>query len=62
MMAANLAANWPHTCIFSWPLADGGMTSAERQKLTQLRRERSRRREDLDILNRAAVTFAEETR
>ena len=38
------------------------MTSAERQKLTQFGREHSRRHEDVDILNLAAASFAEETR
>ena len=41
---------------------DGGLTSAERQELNQLRRECRRLREDVEILKRATVFFAKETR
>ena len=41
---------------------DGGLTSTERQELAQLRRENRRLREDVDILKRATIFFAKETR
>ena len=41
---------------------DGGLTSAERQELVQLRRECRRLREDVEILKRATAFFAKETR
>ncbi len=37
-----------------------GLTSAEKQELTQLRRENARLREERDILKRAAAWFAQE--
>jgi transposase len=37
---------------------DGGLTSAERQELIELRRECSRLREDVEILKRATAFFA----
>src|SRR6266550_3610489 len=37
---------------------DGGLTSAERQELVQLRRECRRLREDVEILKRATAFFA----
>ena len=39
-----------------------GLTTAERQELTQLRRENRVLREERDILKRATVFFAAETR
>jgi transposase len=39
-----------------------GLTSAEHDELTQLRRENRRLREDVDILRRATAFFAKETR
>src|SRR5262249_61900943 len=41
---------------------DGGLTSAERQELAELRRENRRLREDVGVLKRAAAFFAKETR
>ena len=41
---------------------DGGLTTAERDELAQLRRENRRLREDVDILKRATAFFAKETR
>ena len=41
---------------------DGGLTSAERRELAELRRENRRLREDVDILKRATAFFAKETR
>ena len=39
-----------------------GMTTAERDELSQLRRENRRLREDVEILRRATAFFAKETR
>jgi transposase len=41
---------------------DGGLTSAERQELSALRRENRRLREDVEILKRATAFFAKGTR
>jgi transposase len=39
---------------------DGGLTTAEREELTRLRRENRRLREEREILSKAAVWFANE--
>jgi transposase len=41
---------------------DGGLTSAGRKELAELRRESRRLREDVEILKRATAFFAGETR
>jgi transposase len=41
---------------------DGGLTTEERRELSELRRENRRLREDVDILKRATIFFAKETR
>jgi transposase len=41
---------------------DGGLISSERKELAQLRAENRRLREDVEILKRATVFFAKETR
>ena len=41
---------------------DGGLASAERTELAELRRENRRLREDVEILKRATAFFAKETR
>ena len=57
------------TAVRSWvkqaDIDDGhrqGLTTAEREELSQLRRENRRLREDVDILRRATAFFAKETR
>jgi transposase len=42
--------------------SDGGLTTAERQELAELRRDNRRLREDVEILKRATAFFAKETR
>ena len=41
---------------------DGGLTTAERQELSVLRRENQRLRQDVEILRRATAFFVKETR
>jgi transposase len=41
---------------------EDGLTSTEKDELAQLRRENRRLREDVEILKRATVFFAKETR
>ena len=42
--------------------SDGGLTSAECQELSALRRENQRLRQDVEILKRATAFFVQETR
>jgi transposase len=42
--------------------SDGGLTSTERQELSELRRENRRLREDVEILKRATAFFVKEIR
>jgi transposase len=42
--------------------SDGGLTSTERQELSDLRRENRRLREDVEILKRATAFFVKDTR
>jgi transposase len=42
--------------------SDGGLTSAERQEPSALRRENQRLRQDVEILKRATAFFVKETR
>jgi transposase len=41
---------------------DGGLSSADREELAELRRENRRPREDVEVLKRATAFFAKETR
>ena len=41
---------------------EGGLTSAERQELSALRRENQRLRQDVEVLKRATAFFAKGTR
>jgi transposase len=41
---------------------DGGLTSAERQEQSALRRENRRLQQDVEILKRATAFFVKETR
>ena len=41
--------------------ADGGLTTAEREELTRLRRENRRLKEEREILSKAAAWFATES-
>ena len=41
---------------------DGGLTSVERRELAELRTEKRRLREDVEILKRATAFFTKETR
>jgi transposase len=46
----------------AWNREDGGLTSAGRREMAELRRENRRLREGVEILKRATAFFAEETR
>lgn len=53
--------NWVDQDKRNRGVGDGGLSSAEREELRQLKRENRRLREERDILKKAAVFFAEET-
>ena len=42
-------------------IGDGGLTTAEREELTRLRRENRRLKEERDILSKAAAWFANDS-
>ena len=54
--------NWAKQADRDAGNGDGGLSSAEREELRQLKRENRRLREERDILKKAAVFFAEETK
>jgi transposase len=53
-------ATWIKQAARDGGKGDGGLTSAERQELTQLRRENRRLKEEREILSKAAAWFATE--
>jgi transposase len=52
--------SWVRQADFDTGKRSDGLTSAEKQELSQLRRENARLREERDILKRAAAWFAQE--
>jgi len=53
--------NWVQQAERDAGRGDGGLTTAEREELTRLRRENRRLKEERDILSKAAAWFAQET-
>jgi transposase len=51
---------WVRQCARDAGRGDGGLTSAEREELTRLRRENRRLKEEREILSKAAAWFATE--
>ena len=51
---------WVKQAVRDAGTGDGGLSTAERQELTQLRRENRRLREEREILSKAAAWFANE--
>ena len=52
--------NWVKQAARDGGRGDGGVTTAEREELTRLRRENRRLREEREILSKAAAWFANE--
>jgi transposase len=57
----NTIRNWVRQAALDSGLRSDGLTTEERQELTQLRREVRMLREERDILKKAAAWFAQET-
>jgi transposase len=51
----------PRRSAIGWPAADAGLSAAEREELSRLRRENKQLRLERDILSRATAWFARET-
>ena len=54
--------DWVRQADIDAGVRSDGLTSAEREELTRLRRENRRLTEDVEILKRATAFFAKETR
>jgi transposase len=54
--------DWVRQADIDAGVRSDGLTSAEREELTRLRRENGRLAEDVEILKRATAFFAKETR
>ena len=54
-------ATWVKQAARDSGKGDGGLTSAEREELTQLRRENRKLKEEREILSKAAAWFATES-
>ncbi len=59
--AAWTIALWVKQAACDAGKGDGGLTSAEREELTRLRRENKRLKEEREILSKAAAWFATES-
>ena len=59
--AAQIIRNWVAQAARSAGRGDGGLTTAEREELGRLRREKHQLRLEREILSKAAAWFARET-
>ena len=59
-LSAWTVGHWVKQAARNEGKGDGGLTSAEREELAQLRRENRRLKEERDILSKAAAWFANE--
>jgi transposase len=59
-LSAWTIGHWVKQAARNEGAGDGGLTSAEREELMQLRRENKRLKEERDILSKAAAWFANE--
>lgn len=59
--SAQAIRNWVHQSDLDEGRREDGLTSAEREELSRLRRENRRLREEREILSKAAAWFARET-